>query len=461
MTGADSQLFAAQALLDGGWARDVLFRFGDDGTILSAEPDTAPDGAPAAAGPVLPGMVDVHSHAFQRALAGRTERAAAGGDSFWTWREAMYGFVRRLTPDQVEAIATQLYVELLKGGYTAVGEFHYLHHAPDGSPYDDIAEMSLRVIAAAQCAGIAITHLPVLYGYGGFGGLAVGEAQKRFRNDPDALLRIVEALRGQFSADPDVVIGAAPHSLRAVTHETLTETVAALHAGDPAAPVHIHVSEQEKEVADCLAWSGQRPVDWLFGNLPPDPRWCLIHATHVSETEILRIAGSGAVAGLCPVTEANLGDGIFALPQYMSEDGIFAIGSDSNYTMNPMEELRWLEYGQRLRDGQRNIAAEPARPSVGATLWKAAALGGAQALARSSGTLAPGKRADLIVLDGNDIDIEGREGDDILDTMIFAGSGNRVRDVMIGGAWRVIEGHHLEEEFAARAYRNALRELSS
>jgi len=461
VTAPGPDLFAAQALLADGWARDVLFRFGDDGTILLATPDKSAGGATIAAGPVLPGMVDVHSHAFQRALAGRTERASAGEDSFWTWREAMYGFVLRLIPDHLEAIAAQLYVELLKQGYTAVGEFHYLHHAPDGGAYDEIAEMSLRIVAAARQAGIAITHLPVLYGYGGFGGADVGDAQRRFQNSPDSLIRIVETMRSQFSDDPDVRVGVAPHSLRAVTDETLTETVAALHADDPTAPVHIHVAEQKKEVADCLAWSGQRPVDWLFDNAQPDRRWCLIHATHVSDAEVARIAESGAVAGLCPVTEANLGDGIFPLPPFLAAGGVYAVGSDSNNTVSPVEELRWLEYGQRLRDGRRNIAADPRRPSVGAALWKAAAAGGAQALAQPAGTLAPGKRADLIVLDGDDIDLEGLEGDDILDTMIFAGNENRIRDVMVGGVWRVVDGHHAAEENAANAYRNTLHELSS
>lgn len=461
MTKASPVLFAAQAQLDYGWARDVLFRFEEDGTIQSATPDSSAHGAPIAAGPVLPGMVDVHSHAFQRALAGRTERAAAGEDSFWTWREAMYRFVLRLNPDQVEAIASQLYVELLKQGYTAVGEFHYLHHAPDGGAYDEIAEMSLRIVAAARRSGIAITHLPVLYGYGGFGGAPVGDAQRRFRNTPDSLMRIVETLRGRFADDPEVRIGMAPHSLRAVTYETLTETVAALRVDDPTAPVHIHVAEQKKEVADCLAWSGQRPVDWLFDKAQPDPRWCLIHATHASDAEVALIAGSGAVAGLCPVTEANLGDGIFPLPPFLAAGGIYAVGSDSNNAVSPVEELRWLEYGQRLRDGRRNIAADPRRPSVGAALWKAAAAGGAQALARPAGALAAGKRADLIVLDGDQLDVAGRDGDDILDTLIFAGNENRVRDVMVGGVWRVVDGHHAAEENAANAYRNALHELLS
>jgi formimidoylglutamate deiminase len=461
MTGVESRLFAAQALLAEGWADNVLFNFGTDGTILSATPDVTKNGLPTARGPVLPGMLDVHSHAFQRGLAGQTERAGPDNDSFWTWREAMYSFVRRLTPEQVEAIASQLYVELLKQGYTAVGEFHYLHHAPGGGRYDEIAEMSLRVVAAARYAGIAITHLPVLYSYGGFGCLAVGDAQRRFCNTPDALMRIVDAVRTQYREDVGVRVGIAPHSLRAVTSEILSETVSAVHSEDPTAPVHIHIAEQQKEVTDCIAWSGMRPVDWLFAHATPDPRWCLVHATHTNDAEIRRVADSGAIAGLCPTTEANLGDGVFPLPAYIASSGIYAVGSDSNSSTSPVEELRWLEYGQRLRDQKRNVTADANRLSVGANLWIAAAAGGAQALAQPSGKLAAGKRADLIVLDGEHVDLIGRQGDDILDGFLFSGNDCKVRDVMVGGVWRVVDGHHSEEEIVATAYRTSLRELLS
>ncbi|NKB54993.1 MAG: formimidoylglutamate deiminase [Alphaproteobacteria bacterium] len=457
----EQRLFARQALLADGWAQDVLFDIGDDGDIAEVKAGAAANGAPVAAGPILPGMINVHSHAFQRALAGRTERAGRGEDSFWTWRDAMYRFVTRLTPDHLEAIAAQLYIEMLKQGYTAVGEFHYLHHGPDGTPYDDIAEMSGRAIAAAKRTGIAITHMPVLYGYGGFGGAPVAEAQRRFHNGPDSLLRIVEVLCERHRAAPDVRIGLAPHSLRAVTAETLEAAVSGLHDADPGAPVHIHVAEQEKEVADCLAWSRARPVDWLYDHMRPDRRWCLIHATNISPPERQRILDSGAVAGICPTTEANLGDGLFPFDGFAAAGGIFAIGSDSHVSVSPIEELRWLEYGQRLVSGRRNIAASADKPSVGAALWKAAASGGAQALARPAGSLSSGARADLIVLDGNHVNIADRQDDDILDGFIFAGNDCVVRDVMVGGAWRVLDGHHAEEEAAAATFRATVAELLS
>jgi formimidoylglutamate deiminase len=454
-------LFASQALLSDGWAQDVLFRIGRDGEIATISTNASGDNAQVMLGPVLPGMTNVHSHAFQRALAGRTERAGPSDDSFWTWRDAMYRFVSKLTPDHVEAIATQLYIEMVKQGYTAVGEFHYLHHGPDGTPYDEISEMSGRVIAAARQAGIAITHLPVLYGFGGFGGVPVADAQKRFHNEPEAVLRIVENLRRQYGSDLNVRIGLAPHSLRAVTASTLSETVDGLHGDDSSAPVHIHVAEQVKEVTDCLSWSGRRPVGWLFDHIEPDQRWCLIHATHLSSEERQRIVESGAVAGLCPTTEANLGDGLFPFDGFERAGGHFAIGSDSHVSISPVEELRWLEYGQRLLTRRRNVAASPSQPSVGGTLWRAAAKGGAQAIARKTGVLAPGMQADLIVLDGDHINLADRRGDDILDGLIFSGNDRVVRDVMVGGKWRVVDGHHAEEEKAEKDYRAVLSHLLS
>ncbi len=444
-----------------GWARDVLFELTHAGDIAKITIGAAQGDAEIAAGPVLPGMINVHSHAFQRALAGCTERAGPGEDSFWTWREAMYGFVSRITPEQLEIVALQLYVEMLKQGYTAVGEFHYLHHGPDGTPYADVAEMSERVIAAARMAGIAIAHLPVLYGYGGFGGAPLGAAQQRFQNNPDSLLTIIEKLRQRHRTDPEVGIGLAPHSLRAVTVDTLGTTIAALQQGDPDAPVHIHIAEQEKEVTDCLTWSGKRPVEWLFEHMPPDKRWCLIHATHMTTEETKLLAHSGAVVGICPTTEANLGDGLFPLEEFAENSGRYAIGSDSHVSISPLEELRWLEYGQRLLSRRRNIMASPTQPSVGANLWKAACSGGAQALARNAGVLEAGMRADLIVLDDNHVNIAGRRGDDILDGFIFAGNDRVVRDVMVGGIWCVKQGVHGFEQAAAEAYRDAVVELLS
>src|SRR5262245_25172180 len=383
-------LFADSALLPDGWADDVLLMIGADGSFAAVAANAAdhPEVARArrAAGPVLPGMPNLHSHAFQRAMAGLTEQAgqagAAGQDSFWTWRQVMYGFVSRLTPDQMQAIAAQLYVEMLKAGYTAVGEFHYLHHDVDGRPYADFAELSERVIAAAQTTGIGLAHLPVLYGYGGFGGQPAGSGQRRFINDTVNFLRLINRLLQRHRNNPQIRIGIAPHSLRAVTPEMLKETVAGLDELDDTAPIHIHIAEQVKEVEDCRAWSNQRPVEWLLHHQPVGPRWCLVHATHMTEGETGRLARTGAVAGLCPTTEGNLGDGFFHAPGFLRNGGRFGIGSDSHISVSPFEELRWLEYGQRLLHRRRNLLAVGGNqsPSVGAGLYRAALAGGAQAL---------------------------------------------------------------------------------
>ncbi len=455
----ESLLFAERALLPEGWARDVLLEIGAEGFLTGVTPNAEAGAAPRAAGLVLPGMPNLHSHAFQRAMAGLAERAGPGDDSFWTWREVMYGFVRELDPDQVEAIAAQLYVEMLKAGYTAVGEFHYLHHAPDGSPYAELAEMSRRVIAAAKTTGIGITQLPVLYGYGDFGGQVAGEGQRRFLNDPDRFLKLVEVLLKEYRGDPQVRVGIAPHSLRAVTAETLSAAVAGLDALDDEAPIHVHVAEQNKEVQDCIAWCGERPVEWLLRNAAPGPRWCLVHATHVTEEEARRLAGAGLVVGLCPTTEANLGDGVFPAPAYLVTGGAFGIGSDSHISVSPVEELRWLEYGQRLTLRARNLLAGAAAPSVGARLYKLALAGGARALGRPIGRLAEGCRADLVVIDETRPALYGRSGDLLLDALVFAGNENPLRDVMVGGDWAVQDGRHGREEEVFSAYKAAVAGL--
>ncbi len=456
----ETSLFAERALLPDGWAEDVRFEIAPDGALATVTPGADPGAAPRAAGVVLPGMANLHSHAFQRAMAGLAERAGPGEDSFWTWREVMYGFLRRLDPAQIEAIAAQLYVEMLKAGYTAVGEFHYLHHDPQGRPYADPAEMSRRVIAAARASGIGITLLPVLYGFSDFGGRPAREGQRRFLNDPEAFLKLVEILMADTRDDPQAAVGIAPHSLRAVTQETLQAALAGLDALDAQAPVHIHIAEQDVEVSDCIAWSGLRPVEWLLQNLPVGPRWCLVHATHVTEAEVLRLAASGAVAGLCPTTEANLGDGVFPAPAYLAAGGAFGIGSDSHVSVSPIEELRWLEYGQRLTLKQRNLLAGEAEPrSVGAFLFKRALAGGAQALARPIGRLAAGARADLIVVDATRPALYGRSGDRLLDALVFAGNENPVTDVMVGGTWVVRAARHPREDAVFSAYKAAVRDL--
>jgi formimidoylglutamate deiminase len=454
--------FADLALLPAGWSADVRLEVDPDGTLTDVAPGGSADGAERLNGAVVPGMANLHSHAFQRGLAGALEPSAGPGEDFWSWRAAMYGFTDRLGPEEVEAIAAQAYVEMLKAGYTAVGEFHYLHRQPGGGPYDDPAELSRRVIAAARRVGIAITHLPVLYACGGFGGREVEDAQRRFAIRPDELLAMIAGLRAGYAGDRDVRIGAAPHSLRAVTPEMLAELVAGVQALDPMTPIHIHVAEQKREVDECVAWSGARPVEWLLNHAPVDGRWCLIHATHMTPAETGALASSDAVVGLCPTTEANLGDGLFELSGYLGADGKFGIGSDSNVSVDPAEELRWLEYGQRLRRGARGVAraaGAEGRASIGVGLWCAATAGGAQALGREAGRLEKGQRADLLVLDREHPTLAGRSGDRILDAFVFAGNARPIRDVLVGGRRVVRDGRHPAEEEIAAAYRAALARL--
>ncbi len=452
--------FAENALLPSGWARNVRFDISADGSLAAVTADAEAGDAERLSGPVIPGMPNLHSHAFQRAMAGLAERAGPSDDSFWTWRKVMYGFVGRLSPDDVEAIAAQLYVEMLKAGYTAVGEFHYLHHGPDGSPYDDPGEMSHRVIAAAKAAGIGITHLPVLYAHGGFGGAEAGPGQRRFLHDADDFMALVDSLMACYRHDPEVRTGIAQHSLRAVTPALLAETVAALDARDGAAPIHIHIAEQQLEVDDCIAWSGARPIEWLLDHAAVSRRWCLVHATHLTGEETLALARTGAVAGLCPTTEANLGDGLFPLFAYLAAGGALGIGSDSHISISPVEELRWLEYGQRLAGERRNITPVGDGGSIGAGLWRTALAGGAAALGRPIGALEAGARADLLVLDGEHPLLAAREADVLLDSLVFSGNDNPLRDVMVGGRWAVREGRHVDQDAIAARYRACVAALS-
>ncbi|MEO3435249.1 formimidoylglutamate deiminase [Inquilinus sp. CAU 1745] len=450
---------APSALLPDGWASDVLIETGEDGAISAVTKGGEADGAERLAGPVIPGMPNLHSHAFQRAMAGLAETAANPSDDFWTWRDLMYRFLGRLGPEEMEAVAAQLYLEMLKAGYTAVGEFHYVHNAPDGTPYDDPAELSRRIIAAARRAGIGITHLPVLYAQGGFDGRELAGGQRRFANEPAGILAIVAELRKAHADDSNIRLGVAPHSLRAVAPEQLAELVAGAWAEDGMAPIHIHVAEQTREVEDCRAWSGARPVEWLLAHAPVDGRWCLIHATHMTPAETRGLAASDAVAGLCPSTEANLGDGLFALTDYLAADGVLGVGSDSHIGIDPAEELRLLEYGQRLTLRRRSVTRLDG-PSIGAGLYRAALAGGAQAMGRDIGRIAKGARADFVVLDPDHPALVEREGDALLDALIFAATGpTPVRDVMVGGRWRVKEGHHEDEEDVLNLYRATVRKL--
>ena len=450
---------AEEALLPDGWASGVRIEVDERGDIAAVTTGATAEGAERLAGPVLPGMASLHSHAFQRAMAGLAEIRGAADDDFWSWRELMYQFVGRLTPPQVSAIARFVYIEMLKSGYTAVGEFHYVHNDGDGQRYANVAEMSLAHVAAAREAGLAITMLPVLYTYGNFGGAALGARQQRFRTDPDAILSIVQAVRSSSAGNPDVGAGVAPHSLRAVDLDGLQDLLAGLAEIDPQAPVHIHAAEQMREVEDSLAYSGQRPVEWMLEHLPVDRRWCLVHATHLTEAETRSLAMSGAVAGLCPTTEGNLGDGIFPLPKFRAEGGRFGIGCDSHVSRNPFEELRLLEYVQRLVLRRRNVTSGRISAAIGTTLWLEAAAGGAQALGRKMGAIAPGHRADLVVLDGARPDLAGRSGDRIANAAVFSGSEALVRDVMVGGRWQVRSGAHSQEAEASANYTRVVKEL--
>ncbi|WMR33392.1 formimidoylglutamate deiminase [Metapseudomonas otitidis] len=443
---------AERALLPSGWARNVRFEIGASGLLEQVLPDAGSEGAERLHGPVLPGMPNLHSHAFQRAMAGLAEVAGNPNDSFWTWRELMYRLVGRLSPEQMEVIARQLYVEMLKAGYTAVAEFHYVHHDPAGRPYADPAELALCISRAARDSGIGLTLLPVLYSHAGFGGLPPNEGQRRFIHSTDSYLALQQRLREALPADQG--LGLCFHSLRAVTPDQLATVLA---AEDGARPIHIHIAEQQKEVDDCLAWSGRRPLQWLYEYAPVDPRWCLVHATHAEADEVQAMARSGAVAGLCLTTEANLGDGIFPAVDFLAQGGRLGIGSDSHVSVSVVEELRWLEYGQRLRDQRRNRLYRPEQPQVGRTLFDAALAGGAQALGQPVGALAVGSRADWIVLDGNDPYLATAEGDALLNRWLFAGGDRQVRDVMVGGRWVVRNGHHPAEEATAWAFAEVLR----
>jgi len=452
-------LLAERALLPEGFADGVRLEIDGRGDLTAVRPGGDATGAERVPGIVLPGMPNVHSHAFQRAMAGLAERLAPGEASFWTWREVMYRFLARLGPEDVRAIAAQLYLEMLEAGYTAIGEFHYLHHRSDGRPYADPADMSWAILAAQAETGIGITLLPVLYAAGGFGGKAPDSGQRRFLHRLDDFLDLVTRLGAATADDPQRRVGIAPHSLRAVPDDLLRRVLEATLAADPTMPVHIHVAEQAREVRECLEWCGERPVRHLLETAEVNARWCVIHATHMDDEEVADLASSGAIAGLCPTTEANLGDGLFDLGGWLAAGGAFGIGSDSHVSISPIEELRWLEYGQRVATLRRLVAASEAEPHCGARLWKAALAGGAQALGRRIGALAPGHRADLIQLDPDHPSLFGRQGDVLLDRLVFSGNASPVRDVMVGGRWLVRDGRHLDRERIVGRYRRALAAL--
>ena len=433
-----------------GWRSDAGFDI-DAAGLVRARESAQPSGSAAW---IVPGIANLHSHAFQRAMAGLAERQTNPEDSFWTWRDTMYRMAGRFDPESLHAVAAQLYAEMLEAGYTSVCEFHYLHHAPDGRTYADPAAMSRALVAAARDTGIRLTLLPVLYMSGGFDGRALGERQRRFGHGVDDFLRLVEILRADES---DMLrIGCALHSLRAVPPDAMREVLAALPRD---MPVHIHIAEQLGEVQDCLALRGARPVEWLLANAKVDARWTLVHATHLDAAEVQGIAGSGATVALCPTTEANLGDGLFPLRGYLEAGGAFGIGSDSQISVSPVEELRWLEYGQRLATHHRNIAVTGDSSSVGETLLRATLASARNATGQVVGALSPGDNADWLTLDSDAPQFAGVTPADAIDRWIFSGNRNLVREVHVGGRRVVAEGHHVDREAIAIRFREAMQAL--
>ena len=451
-----SVFFAERALLSTGWATNVRIEIGEDGRLATIQPDAHAQGAERLNGPLLPGMPNLHSHAFQRAMAGLAEVAGNPNDSFWTWRDLMYRLVGEISPEQLGIIARQLYIEMLKAGYTSVAEFHYVHHDLSGKPYTNPAELALRISEAARSTGIGLTLLPVLYTHAGFGGQAPNDGQRRFINSTEHYLKLQQQLAPLLAGQPAQALGVCFHSLRAVTPEQIHEVMS---ASNSTCPVHIHIAEQQKEVDDCLSWSGKRPIEWLYDNVEVDARWCLVHATHANADEVTRMARSQAVAGLCLTTEANLGDGIFPAVNYLAQGGRLGIGSDSHVSLSVVEELRWLEYGQRLRDQRRNRLHRAGQPMVGRTLFDAALAGGAQAMGQPVAGLAVGQRADWLVLDGNDPYLATAHEDAILNRWLFAGGDRQVRDVLVNGKWAVREGHHADEIESSQDFTRVLKAL--
>jgi formimidoylglutamate deiminase len=449
------RLFFDDALLPRGWVKNVRLQI-KAGRIVAVESGTTPAPGDERHRLGLPGLCNVHSHAFQRGMAGLAEIRSTTADNFWTWRELMYRFVERMTPEDIEAIAAQAYVEMLEAGFTRVGEFHYVHHNGSGAPYQDIAELAARIVAASQASGIALTLLPVFYAHAGFGGRAPEPLQRRFINDIDGFARLMDECRRLLASEPSAVVGIAPHSLRAVTPDDLTAILPLAQGG----PVHIHVSEQTREVEDCLAWSGARPVQWLLDHAPVDARWCLIHATHTTADELKGMAEAGAVAGLCPMTEANLGDGIFDARTFFSHGGQFGVGSDSNILIGPADELRQLEYAQRLLRRERNVVATETSVSTGRALYDRALAGGAMALGLEATGLEAGAAADIVSLDRGHVALAGRSGDALIDSWIFAcGRAALVDCVWTRGRKVVTNGRHRDRDAIASRFRRRLERL--
>lgn len=450
-------LWFQSALLPEGWADDVRIAV-SGGVISQVQTNALPAPGDERHAIAIPGLSNVHSHAFQRGMAGLAEIRGPANDNFWTWREVMYRFLDRLTPEDIEAIAAQAYVEMLERGFTRVGEFHYLHHDLSGSRYANIGELAERIAAATRETGIGLTLLPVFYAHSNFGGAPPVPGQRRFVNDVDQFARLLEASRKAIGDLDDGRLGVAPHSLRAVAPNELSRVISLV----PGGPIHIHAAEQVKELDDCLAWSGARPVEWLLDNAPVDERWCLVHATHLTPSETERLAQSGAVAGLCPITEANLGDGVFPADAYLARGGTFGIGTDSNIQIDPAAELRGLEYAQRLTHRARNVLASAPGRSTGRELFDGALAGGAQALGSKPLGISPagiceGASADIVGLDATNPALVGRKGDALLDSWIFAGG--EVDCVWRKGRKWVSGGRHERREPIRKRYARAMMRL--
>ena len=477
-----SKLWFESALLPHGWTKGVRITAGAAGLIERIEEGAVPAEGDERHAIGVPGIPNVHSHAFQRGLAGLTERRGpteaqrrespeapaarleTSSDSFWTWRELMYRFVERVDPEGVEAIAALAYAEMLEGGFTHVGEFHYLHHDRGGVPFSNPGELATRIAAASEQTGIGLTLLPTFYAHSGFGGAEPTARQRRFINDVDSFARIVEASRIAVRQLPGATVGIAPHSLRAVTPEELTAIVPL--ARDEV--IHIHIAEQTREVDDCIAWSGRRPIEWLLDAQPVDERWCLVHATHASDTEVRAMAASGTIVGLCPITEANLGDGVFPAPAFLGRKGRFGIGSDSNILLDGAEELRTLEYSQRLALRARNVLAAGEGSSTGRSLLEGALSGGARALhsihgsgvaGARTGALTAGASADIVSLDARHPALAERSEDEILDSWIFAAGRAVVDCVWRAGVKVVINGRHHRRDALLTRFRHTLQGL--
>lgn len=458
MMGAASVFWAARAWIDGRWQQEVCLVVGGDGCwqrVTAGVPLGA--GMQALAGPVMPSLVDAHSHAFQRAFAGLAERRDSGDDDFWSWRDRMYGLALALTPAQMQAIAAQLYAELLAGGYTQVCEFHYLHHQQDGGHYPDELAMSWALADAAAAAGIGLTLLPVLYARSGFGAGGLRDDQRRFKTDAGWVWRASQRLNA--AGRPLLNAGVALHSLRAANADDVRGLQALV--GDADMPIHIHISEQEQEVRDCLAATGQRPMQWLCNALKPDVRWQLVHATHSTPEEIEQVANCGAGVVICPGTEGNLGDGLCDLPGWLEAAVPISIGSDSHVTRAWGEELRWLEYGQRLGLQRRNVAARPGvQPSTAARLFELARAGSAAPAGFKQWGLEVGARADFLVLDAQASGLLGMSADYLLDGLVFSAQGQVLRDIYVAGQLRVSQGRHIAQREIADRFLAAMAELA-